>query len=403
MSRNWSCSESDSEMSSTPVRKITISGWYGNFNAGDDAILQVFIDQVRKRWNCKVVVLSEHPENIERSAAVEGRFHLSPTFSGTLGSLLNGDFFRHARNLYESDVFVLGGGGLLRDNTSWRNLVSILDEIWISKILRRKVMLYAIGVGPFRSRLGRLVIGMSARMCDLITVRDARSAKLLMEIGIPETRIHVVADPAFLLKAALPRDRNLIELLSGSGKTGVFPTSNVIPGEQGMSHAIKLARVFDRLAETAGLQFVALPMQVSRMGIDDVKFSHAIKSAMLNPQAMEIYERRLTPSELKWAAGQTAFNITVRLHAMIFSLGLCTPVVAVNYEPKVANVFASVGLPEYLIEVDGEFEEKLVAAVGKCVRNLPEYAKQLKASMVDNEKSALRTFELLQAVLSKKA
>ncbi|MES2537894.1 MAG: polysaccharide pyruvyl transferase family protein [Pseudomonadota bacterium] len=385
-------------MNSKSLKKFTISGWYGNFNAGDDAILQVFIDQACKRWNCKIVVLSEQPENIERTNNVEGRFHLFPTYTGTLGSLLNGDFFRHARNLLESDIFVLGGGGILRDNTNWRNLVSVLDEIWISKLLGRKVMLYAIGVGPFKSRLGKLVIGMSVRMCDLITVRDAKSAKLLMDIGIPAKRIHVVADPAFLLGSAAPQDQDLVKLLSGGGKVGVFPTSNPIHGEHGSSHAIKLARAFDSLFEKTGLQFVALPMQIAETGVDDVKFSHAIKAAMKYPEAMEIYEKRLTPLELKWVTGQTLFNITVRLHAMIFSLGLRTPVVAVNYEPKVANVFASVGAPEYLIEVDGNFEENLISAAEKCLQDLPAYKDQINVSMLNNEKSALRTFELMESL-----
>lgn len=52
---------------------------------------------------------------------------------------------------------------------------------------------------------------------------------------------------------------------------------------------------------------------------------------MKHPVALEVYERHLAPSELKWMTGQFAINITIRLHAMIFSFGMKTPVVAINY------------------------------------------------------------------------
>lgn len=383
-------------MKSSAVKKITISGWYGHFNAGDDAILQVFIEEVGKRLGCKIVVLSENPQNIERTMQVEGMYHLFPTYSGTVTSWINGDFFKHLRNLRESEWFVLGGGGILRDDTNWRNLIRILDEIWLSKLLRRKVMLYSIGVGPLKSRLGKFLIGQSVKLCDLITVRDTRSAKLLEGLGVCPEKIHVVADPAFLLEPSIPHDLDLVAMLSGTRKVGVFPTFGRIHGEQG-NHAHRLAEAFDRIFEQTGIEFIAMPMQVKDAERDDRKVSHQIRDAMRHPEALQIYERRLTPSELRWVTKKTLFNITVRLHAMIFSLAGGKPTIAINYEPKVANVFNVLESPEYLIQINEKFEENLIFAAKHCMENLSEYSDQISTKIDSHKKLAVRTFELLQS------
>jgi polysaccharide pyruvyl transferase WcaK-like protein len=295
-------------------------------------------------------------------------------------------------------LFVLGGGGLLRDNTNWRNLIRLLDEIWLSKLFRRKVMLYAIGVGPFKSRLGKLVIGASVKMCDLITVRSDKDAHLLQELGVMPKRIHVVADPAFLLQPEAPKDKELVETLSGRRKIGIFPTFSLIMEGQDLSHVTRLAAALDNLAEKEHLQFVILPMQVCESEMDDVQMAHAIKSAMRHPEALEIYEKRLTPAELKWATGNTLLNITLRLHAMIFSLGSHAPVIAINYEPKVGNVFSALNCPRYLVEMDSGLDTTLYHSVKQCLNDLPHYERTIREFIPANKIAASHTFDLMQAL-----
>lgn len=389
-------------MSVNSTLKVVINGWYGHLNAGDDAILQVFIDQATARLNCDIVVMSERPENIPQTSNVRSIFHPQATFKGIVGAALDGSLFRHLHHIRTCDLFVLGGGGLLRDNTSWRNLVRLLDDIWLSKLFGRKVMLYAIGVGPFRSRAGKYLIAASVKMCDLITVRSENDAKLLRDIGVPAQQIHVVADPAFLLQPAPPNDERLQEILSDRKRVGLFPTFSLIMEGQDRSHLNRIAAALDKMAEFDGLRFVVLPMQVSDSEMDDVEMAHAIKAAMKYPESILIYENRLNPAELKWATSQTLFNVTLRLHAMIFSLGAYAPVVAINYEPKVANVFSSLDSPQYLIEMDSSLDTALPTAVNRCLENFEEYKQTISRFVPERKESALRTFELMQSLLAKK-
>ena len=380
--------------------KITISGWYGHFNAGDDAILQVFIEQAQARLPCEIVVLSELPHNIPPEPGVSSQFHLPLTLNFSAKAILDGSYWRHLRNLWNTDLFVLGGGGLLRDNTTWRNLFRLLDEIFICKLLGKKVMLYGIGVGPFKTRVGKSLIGMAVRLCDLITVRDANSSRLLQEVGVSAERIHVVADPAFLLQPETPPDAELRALLADGSMIGVFPTWHSFYGTGDMTQAKRIAATLDAITEQTGTRFLAVPMQVSHDGMDDVKFSYAIKAAMRHPDALVVYESRLSAAQLKWVTGQTKMNITVRLHAMIFSLGAQCPVVATNYEPKVAAVFSRLNQPEYLIELDADYESKHTAAVLHCLRERDAYSQAITAALPSYQQAAVVTFDLMSALMT---
>jgi polysaccharide pyruvyl transferase CsaB len=373
-------------------QNIVINGWYGQFNAGDDAILEVFIEQTKARIDCDIAVMSEAPENIENLRALP---HPVGFGREALTNLLDGSYFRHLNNIRRCDLFVLGGGGLLRDNTNWRNLVRLLDEIWIAKLFGRKTMLYAIGVGPFKSRLGKWLIGRSVDMCDLITVRSERCAALLHEIGIAPERIHLVADPAFLLAPKAPQDPELATLFAGGKKIGFYPTFALLLGFPDDSHLRRLAAALDRLVETQGVEIVAMPMSVLSDGFDDVRVAKLIRAAMKHPEALAVYEKRLTASELKWVSAQAMLNITVRLHAMIFSLGCDVPVVAVNYEPKVANVFAAFGAPEYLVDIDDRLDTTLADATSLCISNLSSYTRRIADRRAIMATSSAKTFDLI--------
>ncbi|HEX9172942.1 MAG TPA: polysaccharide pyruvyl transferase family protein [Telluria sp.] len=383
-------------MTAISSKNILISGWYGQCNAGDDAILDVFIEEATARMTGEITVLSETPGNLTHVRALP---HPVGFGRGSLGYLLDGTYFRHLKAVRHCDLFVLGGGGLLRDNTNWRNLVRLLDEIWIAKLFGRKVMLYAIGVGPFKTRLGKWLIARSVKLCDLITVRSEHCAALLREIGIAPHRIHVVADPAFLLAQQSPADPELAGLFEGKKKIGFYPTyamlrANVAAG----SHLKHIAAALDRLVESENVEIVAMPMSVRGDGFDDVRVARLIRAEMQHPTAMAIYEKRLTPAQLKWVSAQAMLNITVRLHAMIFSLGSGVPVVAINYEPKVANVFATFNAPEYLVELDDRLGTALAEATALCINNLESYARHIADRGPLVNAMAARTFELMAAL-----
>jgi polysaccharide pyruvyl transferase CsaB len=374
---------------------ILINGWYGQRNAGDDAILDVFVEQALARLDADITVLSEIPEQVDPAPRLHAQFHPVLFGRGGLSNLLSGRLLRHINLIRHADLVVLGGGGLLRDNTNWRNLFRLLDEIWIARLFGRKTMLYGIGVGPFKTAFGKWLIGATSRMCDLITVRSQRGAELLREVGVPPERIEVVSDPAFLLAPTEPADQELHALFDGGATIGFYPTFAMLRRDAADGHLARIAAALDRLVETEGARIVAVPMSVLEDRPDDVTVARKVRAAMRHPQALHIYDKRLSAAELKWVTGQARLNITVRLHAMIFSLGCNVPVVPVNYEPKVANVYADFGAPQYLVEIDEELDKRLAEATRACLHDLARYSEQIRERRARVAAGAVRTFDLL--------
>lgn len=386
-------------MSDKQSLNILINGWYGQLNAGDDAILDVFVERAAAGFDAHITVLSEFPDNVPTGPRLRSRFHPVLLGRGMLSQYLNGNAWRHIRTVREADLVVLGGGGILRDNTNWRNLLRLLDEIWLAKLFGRKTMLYAIGVGPFKTRLGKWLIGAAARACDLVTVRNERGAQLLREVGVPASHIHVVADPAFLLAPQAPAEPARAELetlfSSGKKKIGFYPTFFLRRHPESID---RIAAALDQLAESESVEFVAIPMSVLGHSIDDVVIARRVQAAMKRPEALHLFEKRLSPTELKWATALAPLNITVRLHAMIFSLGCNVPVVPINYEHKVKNVFDDFAAPEYLVEMDETLTVRLVEATRLALRNLESYALHIDQRRARVTPRARATFELMQAL-----
>lgn len=382
------------------LKKILISGWYGFDNAGDDAILYQFLQEMAQSDH--VTVLSERPQRVTDlmgSSTTKVAFHHKTLGPSALRSALTGQLWQHIMRIKNADLFVLGGGGLLRDNTSIKNVCRLLDEIFWAKLFGKSVALYAIGVGPFTSRFGTWLIKLAVNLCDLITVRETQSKELLESLSIASDRIHVVADPAFLLQGTPPNDTALLERVKQRKLVGVFPSLGFVRDGKDFSHVPRLAAALDQIHEQHKVNFLALPMRFLRHEQDDVYVGNLVKQMMKYPHALDVYDDYLEPAELKWLAGRFLFNITVRLHAMIFSLSEETPVVAINYEPKVSNVIKSFGLDDYLVQMDEELQPQLVKAADQCLREIESYRRHIASRLPACKESAKRTFDLLRHLL----
>ncbi len=382
-------------------RGIVLSGWHGHENAGDDATLVQFLRELSPDGDPPVTVLCEQPERIEATFGVPSRYHYETVGLHGLTHLLKGRLGAHFSLLRSSRLFALGGGSLMRDNTTWHNLMRVIDELFLARLLGCKTALYAVGVGPFRTRLGRFLIGRAAASCDLVTVRDENSKSLLVGLGLPAERVHVVADPGFLLEAVPVRDEGLLARTRLPGATALFPSLGFIEDGADLSHVAPLARALDALHERRGLVYVSLPMRRTEAAeeLDDVHVTELVRREMRHKDALHVHRGALSPGELKWLAGQFPLAITVRLHAMIFALAERTPVVAIGYEPKVRNVLHSFGLSEWLVPQDDRLEAALVERVEQALERSAEIVAHIDGELPSTLTAARRTFELLRELL----
>ena len=302
--------------------KILISGYYGFDNAGDEAILTAMLQNFGRLWpNASCSVLSGNPSETTRIYGVKSihRFHF-----GEIISAIN-----------SSDVFISGGGSLLQDVTSKRSLLYYLFIIYLAKLFGKPVMLYAQGVGPINSVLMRRVTGWVLKKVDLISVRDADSAKLLLSLGLPKEKIHITADAVFMLPKAQLQDGKI--LLKRSG----FEANAKIVGVAVRSWKEDkfigaLVDALDALA-SEGSKILLIPFQ----NPIDVAVAQKVSRALRHPA--KILDKVNGTEEILSVMGNLDLLIGMRLHSLICAAVMGVPFVALEYDPKVASFVKGIG------------------------------------------------------------
>ena len=279
-------------------KKITVCGYYGRGNLGDEMILEAIsrtMPKIRTLWG-------------------KNMLHL---VSDMLGA----------------DVFVFGGGSLLQNATSNASLFYYLALIFASRPLCRRRVMLANGMGPindgfFSQDFLKKMIKDAVDSFDIISVRDGCSQKYLQEL-LPAREILLVPDPALLLIE--PKFNQRLR------KTGRFL---YIPCASGLKRA--------RIDEESAVK--ALREAERELGL-------AAFFAVMNENEDAELARRLSKalggrricapksaSELKKALSEAEITICQRFHGALFSSALGVPTLCVSDDPKMMALCDDYGL-----------------------------------------------------------
>ncbi|HYG57484.1 MAG TPA: polysaccharide pyruvyl transferase CsaB [Symbiobacteriaceae bacterium] len=298
------------------MAEILVSGYYGFYNAGDEAILAGMIRAVRE----------VAPETT--FTVVSGKAAYTRSLHG-VAAVSRGDFKNIWRAMGRADLFISGGGTLLQDVTSSKSLSYYLGLITMAKLRLKPVMIYAQGAGPVRRPLGRTLIPVIANGVDLITVRDPESAETLRHLGVVRPPLSVTADSALALGPSDPEwGASLLR------EAGVDPGRPVIgvsvrqwkQGEAPMQPP--LARALDQLAREAGAQVVFIPMQEPA----DIEAATAVSQHMEMP--VVVAQGRYTYAQVMAMIAGCNLLVGMRYHALVFAAMNGVPLVGLSYDPK---------------------------------------------------------------------
>ncbi len=125
-------------------------GYYGVGNLGDEMML-VCLKQWLERQGFDLTVLSEQPAAVVKEhglPAVENAPLLGEW--AWRKSWFNGGARRVMRALASADVFVVGGGDLIRDDLGWRTFFFTMEKIVAAILMGKKVL-----SGQHRDRTAR--------------------------------------------------------------------------------------------------------------------------------------------------------------------------------------------------------------------------------------------------------
>ena len=166
--------------------EVFVSAWVGSTNLGDELVFRAMAAKLKGRGTT-ITAASISP-------AATAAAHQVKAVPSSNPAMLLGAMMR-------ADRMVLGGGGLLQDQTSSVNLPYHLWRPAMARYLRTAVAGIGLGAGPLQTRGGRRWVQAGLRHARAITVRDRPSADLLAELGLAAS---VSADLAWSLPAPTP-------------------------------------------------------------------------------------------------------------------------------------------------------------------------------------------------------
>ena len=306
-----------------------VCGAYGRGNAGDDAILEAIVTELRQvDPDLPVWVLSRNPEDTRLTYRVNSIY----TFA----------FPKFLWRMRKTRLYINGGGSLMQDVTSHRSLWFYLFTISWAKKLGNKVMMYGCGIGPITSPANRRRASrVLQKSVDAITLRDTHSKDELDDMGVTKPEIILSADPTVILP---PAPEQAIDGILES--QGIDPKGNYIgfalrpwPGFE--DKASVFASAADYAYEQYGLTPVFLPIE-RRL---DVAAARTAAQYMKAPHYI-LSETGSSSHTIGLFARMQAV-VSMRLHALVFSAGQGVPLVGVVYDQKISSFLSYIGQDLY--------------------------------------------------------
>jgi len=190
-------------------KKITLFGFYGRKNSGDDAMLYGILKYLSEKSIATVYV----PSDIEIVLpVVNNNIVIIPR---NIKSIF--------KSIKQSDYLLIGGGSLFHTKgkrLKFKIMVSRIFALALSaRIYKCKVSFISAGIGPFENAYGRMINKFMLNCCDFINVRDVKSYDLILKAGYPKSRCSLTTDFAYAITpppgfASLPvEDKIAINLL----------------------------------------------------------------------------------------------------------------------------------------------------------------------------------------------
>ncbi len=322
------------------MAKILISGYYGYDNFGDEAILSVLVDYLRRK-NHQITVLSGNPDKTSQTLGIN--------------AAKNFKLFDIINSISNCDILISGGGSLLQDVTSLKSLLYYSFVIWLAQKMNKKVVIFAQGIGPLKSKLAKKIVPSILSKCDIVTVRDEKSLEYLKENNI---NAQLVSDPLFSVDLPLNKSKGTVGVQLRAFK-------NVDDNF--------LNNLADYIVEHFGEKKVELFVLQESLDYPICKKFEKILNKTAPYIETEIIHN-VSQNDIIVGISQLDYMIAMRFHAVLVAIKTGVKTLAINYDAKVAKLAYEAMLPLLTISVDTEWQTAFEQLKNENTQNLINYS-----------------------------
>ena len=296
---------------------VVICGAYGFGNAGDEAILDAIIHEMRTLDPAlPITVFSRRPKETRARCGVNTyhTFHIPSLHRALRGAKL----------------YINGGGNLMQDVTSRYSLWYYLYTLKAAHKRGCGVQMYGCGIGPLLYQGDRDLTGsVINENVDVITLREPDSLKVLEAIGVTKPQILLASDPALTLPGA--PEKQVTRLLEShdidpNGKYLAF----VLRRWKGFEEK---STIFAAAAVYAYLNYELTPVFLCINHRTDHEAAAMVAKHLSIPY--HVISEPMSSAMIIGLLAKMKAVVSMRLHGLVFAAGQGVPLAGVSYDPKV--------------------------------------------------------------------
>lgn len=357
-----------------------ICGAYGRGNAGDDAILEAILQEMRSiDPDMPLTVLSKDPKSTRLIYRVKA-VHRS-------------NFLAWRQAMKTSALYVNGGGSLIQDVTSRRSLWFYLHNIATAKRMGSRVQMYGCGIGPVtRPRHRDLAAKTLNRCVDVITLREPDSLEELKAMGVTRPKILLTADPALRLEKAPDDVIDSCLLRAGIPPHGEYICFCLRRWKGFEEKAPLLGKAAEYAYQTYGLTpvFMAVEKHQDPGAAAIAAQSISVPHYFLNDAG--------DAASIIGALSRMKVVVSMRLHALIFAAGQGIPLIGVVYDPKVSSFLRYIE-QELFVNLESLELPQLTEMIDRAVEK-SAHPEEQRAAVEKLQEMERRNVEVARALLS---
>ncbi len=290
--------------------RVALCGYYGYGNLGDELLAEALVSLLEKEGigRERIIILSNVPQETKarlKTAVVNRNSPLAVW-----------------KALRKAETFLLGGGGLFQDSTSFRSCLYYWGTVRMAE--RAGCVPWAFGqsIGPLGKQFSRFLAFDALRRCRVRIVRDDHSLDWLEERGLEAEK---APDAVFGL--------------SGSGKIsgrGRYLLLNVRPWKADLPR--RAAEAVRDFALRSGQEIIGIALSPE----DEKCMTDFQEQGIIRFREIRRIRSSHDASEI-WKETSMAFGM--RLHFCVLSVIAGRRCVAVPYDPKVSSFAKEWQLP----------------------------------------------------------
>lgn len=304
----------------------------------------------------------------------------------------------------DADLVITTGGTYLVENYS---LERRINQFRLGEMLGKKTIFFTQSLGPFENPYNRRKLQPIFNRSPLILLRDQRSREHILDLVDDPRKCHVVADAVFAL-ADVERVKALLVIgrPAPSGRVGISVRHwhYVKDGEGGMGRYIDSVReIATRLVRDHGKEvtFISTCQGVPEYAHDDSKTAEVIVSGLAPEIASHVTVDASfhTPERLMAVVKDFDFVVATRMHMMIMSLCVGTPVLPIAYEFKTKELAKRIGVADVLLDIDTVTPDEARGKLARFAGNLDHYRAVSLKAVLDEHASAMSAADLMRPLI----